>query len=285
MISVPLLPANSSNPVRLFSFGGGVQSTAVLVLQAQGKLWRPYDWFVFADVGHDSENPDTITYVETIAKSYAAKYGIKFVEVQKTTYGEPETLWGYIHRVEKSVPIPARMSNGAPGNRSCTNDFKIKVVDKWIKSHGYTHATVGLGLSVDEFGRVRNERWHDSVGKKRIGFCKKREHPLIDLRMSRQDCHNIIRDAGLPMPPKSACFFCPFKRRNEWIEFKKAEPLLFEKCVQLEKRINEKRNAMGRDFVYLHSSCKPLAQAVGNQPMLPMFGIEEDVCESGYCFT
>lgn len=34
--------------MRVFSFGGGVQSTAVLALQAMGKLPDPYDAFLFA---------------------------------------------------------------------------------------------------------------------------------------------------------------------------------------------------------------------------------------------
>ena len=42
--------------MRTFSFGGGVQSTAVLVLQAQNKLPEPYDVFLFANVGDDSEH-------------------------------------------------------------------------------------------------------------------------------------------------------------------------------------------------------------------------------------
>ena len=36
--------------MRTFSFGAGVQSTAVLVLQAEGQLPEPYDAFLFANV-------------------------------------------------------------------------------------------------------------------------------------------------------------------------------------------------------------------------------------------
>lgn len=280
--ATPLLTEMVGSTVRVFSYGGGVQSNAVLVLAAQGKV--NYDVFVFADVGDDSENPATIEYVNTVAKPFAKKHGIQIVTVQKTTYGKPETLMGYIHRTKKSVPIPARMSNGAPGNRSCTNDFKIRVVDKWVKSNGYDNAIIGLGLSIDEYHRVRDERWHDKHGKRKIGYWKKRHHPLVDLRLSRLDCRKIITGAGLPMPPKSSCFFCPFKRRSEWIEMKRHDPDLFLKAVELEHHINSKRDAIGRDTVYLHASCTPLENAVASQPML--FPDDEmDMCESGYCHT
>ena len=32
---------------------------------------------------------------------------------------------------------------------------------------------------------------------------------------SRKDCIQAIRDAGLPLPGKSSCFFCPSMKRWE----------------------------------------------------------------------
>lgn len=207
--------AQEFKSTRVFSFGGGVQSVAVMVLQAQGKLPNPYDYFIFSNVGNDSEHPETITYFNEHVKPFAEKHGINLVEVHKTTWGKKETLLEYLYRTKKSVPIPVRMNNGAPGRRSCTSDFKIKVMDKWIKQNGYQAATVALGFSIDEFSRVRHENWHDKHSGEKIGYLKKREHPLIDLGLSRMDCHNIIKSVGLPVPPKSACWFCPFTSRVE----------------------------------------------------------------------
>lgn len=47
---------NDDRRLRVFSYGGGVQSTAALVLAAQGRIDFPA--FVFANVGEDSEHPD-----------------------------------------------------------------------------------------------------------------------------------------------------------------------------------------------------------------------------------
>lgn len=274
--------------VHLFSFGGGVQSTAVMVLQMLGKLPNPYDAFIFSNVGDDSESPATIEYMKKYTRPFAAKHGIELIEVHKTTFKKPETLFGYLHRTKKSVAIPCYMSNGAPGNRSCTSDFKIRVVDKWVKQNGYSHAVIGLGISIDEFSRMRGEHWHNKYGKKNLGYWKKRQHPLIDLRLSRMDCMNIIQSVGLPVPPKSSCWFCPFTSRSEWIERKRNEPELFERAVQLETHLNEKRGAMGRDVVYIHPQTKGkmrlLSEAVPNQ--LGLFdNLDNFPCDSGYCFT
>ena len=58
-----------SEPLRVVSWGGGVQSTALLVLAAQGKV--DYQRFVFANVGEDSENPDTLRYIAEHSRPYA----------------------------------------------------------------------------------------------------------------------------------------------------------------------------------------------------------------------
>ena len=273
------------NPHRLFSFGGGVQSMAVLVLQAQGQLKNPFHGFIFANVGDDSENPATLQYIQTIVRPYAEQHRIPLIEVQKTTYGKPETLVEYLCRTKRSVPIPARRSNGAPGNRSCTNDFKIRVVDKWVREQGYEWCEIGLGSSIDEFTRMRDEQWHDSYGKRTIGYNKRRDHPLIHLGLTRFDCVAIIKAAGLPIPPKSSCFFCPFMRTNEWIRMRIEDLDLFQCAVLVEKVINRKRRAIGRDYVYLHPACVPLLHAVPLQPMLPGFNPVEQPLEicGGYC--
>jgi len=64
----------------IFSCGGGVQSTACLVLAAQGAI--PYRTFVFANVGNHAESPDTIRYIEQVLKPYAAQHGIEWIDVQ-----------------------------------------------------------------------------------------------------------------------------------------------------------------------------------------------------------
>jgi len=274
---------------RIFSFGGGVQSTAVLVLQALGKIDIPYDYFIFANVGDDSENPDTIAYMENYTIPFAIDNGIEIISVQKTSIGDTESLLAYMYRTERSIPIPVFLDGGSITGRSCTSDFKITVVDKWIKNNNYSHAIVGLGISTDEIRRMRDERWHDRFGKQKFGFWKKRHYPLIDLRLSRMDCHSIVKNVGLPKPPKSACWFCPYTKRNEWIEMKRNNPELFEKAIELENHLNSKiRDNTNISNVYLHSptrgSLQPLDIATSTQ--MSMFDeLEDESCDSGYCFT
>lgn len=247
---------------------------AVLALTAQGRL--QYDHFLFANVGDDSENPDTLTYFEQIAMPYAEQHGIELIELQRTWRdGRQTTVYEDVMSDNRSIAIPAYLGSGSPSNRNCTGRWKIDVIARWQRQHGATvehPAVCGLGISMDEIGRMRT----DSGIKHQV-----LEYPLIDLRLNRRDCMRIIEDAGLPVPAKSSCYFCPFHRHAEWQEMRRTKPELFEKAVALEQRINEKRSALGLDDMYLHASLNPLDQAVGLQYTL----FEDDACESGHCMT
>lgn len=240
--------------VKAFSFGGGVQSVAALVLAAQGRI--DYRTFIFANVGDDSEYPETMRYVREVAIPYAEAHGLELIEVKKTRRdGSTETLWEKLHRTERSIDIPVRMWNGAPGNRGCTADFKIKPVAKEMRRLGATKSApgmVGIGISLDEWTRMKGSQLPHIVN----------DYPLVDLGITRQDCMALIRAAGLAVPPKSSCFFCPFHAIPVWQDLYTKEPELFKRAVGLEKMINERRDLLGLLPVWLTSRAKPLDQVI-----------------------
>ncbi|MFC5253466.1 phosphoadenosine phosphosulfate reductase [Streptomyces nigrescens] len=266
--------------MKVVSYGGGVQSTALLVLAAQGEI--DFRTFLFANVGDDSEHPATLAYVREIAIPYAARAGLDVHELKRRRRdGATETLMQRLNRPDtRSIPIPVRMANGAPGRRNCTADFKIKVVGQWLREHGATAedpAAVGIGISVDEIHRANRRRReaHEVI-----------EYPLLDLGLRRDDCERIIAEAGLPVPPKSSCFFCPFRTVGAWRHQRRHEPELFAQSVLLEETINRRRAALGRDAVYLTRYGIPLTQAIPDRgPGVDGINDDEGACDSGWCMT
>jgi hypothetical protein len=271
----------TTSPIRSFSFGGGVQSTAALVLAAQGRI--DYRLFMFCNVGDDSENPGTLEYVEQYARPFAAEHDIELITLDRVMQrtGEVRTLYEDLTREgSRSLKIPVRMSNGAPGTRSCTFTYKIEVVGRELKRRGATAlnpATIGIGISLDEIHRANPSR---AEPYERI------EYPLLELGLRRTDCARIIRQAGLPVPPKSSCWFCPFHRPETWHEMRRNEPELFEKACDLEELLNRRRDELGRDHVYLTRFNTPLRRAIPDGvDLLPMFDEAEGNCDSGRCMT
>lgn len=306
-------------PIRSISYGGGVQSTALLVLAAQGRIDFPL--FLMANVGEDSEHPDTLAYVRTVAMPYAEEHGIELVLLdRKRRDGSIETLWSRLmddrpcknckgtgtvfanHHDDdreactvcsgagviqsRSLPIPVRMSNGAPGNRSCTADFKIRVIGKELKRRGANvdnPATIGIGISLDEIHRANTRRVepHERVVYPLVGIGED-----TGLKMNRLDCMRTIREAGLLVPPKSSCFFCPFHRPTAWADLARETPDLFEKSVKLEDTLNERRKMLGKDPVFLTRFGIPLRDAIDTeQELIPLPDDGAGSCDSGWCFT
>lgn len=306
--------------LRSISYGGGVQSTALLALAAQRRIDFPL--FLFANVGDDSEHPDTLEYVRNIAAPYAEAHGIELVTLdRKKRDGSTETLWqrlmdprtckackgiGYLEHGDgtdgnfaicdacagsggvesRSLPIPVRMSNGAPGNRSCTADFKIRVIGKELKRRGANKdnpATIGIGISLDEIHRAnaRKTEPHERIVYPLVGIGED-----TGLKLRRDDCVRVIREAGLPVPPKSSCFFCPFHRPTAWADLARERPDLFDKSCQLEDTLNDRRRMLGKDEVFLTRFAVPLRDAIDtDQPLLPLADDGSGSCDSGWCFT
>jgi hypothetical protein len=265
--------------IQAISYGGGVQSTALLVLAARREI--PYDVALFANVGDDSEHPDSIRYVRDVARPYAEAHGIRIHELKKTVRNETVTLREYLTDPDRrSVTIPSYMSGGVPTGRACTVDFKIRVIQKWLRQNGATKddpAVTAIGISVDEIERANKNK--DLPKYQRI------EYPLLDLGLHRHNCKTVIADAGLEVPPKSSCYFCPYHRPSVWAEMRRDEPELFALSADLESLMNQKRARNGQEAVYLTKYGKPITEAI-NEAQITLFDTSgPDSCDSGYCWT
>lgn len=103
-----------------------------------------------------------------------------------------------------------------------------------------------IGISLDEIIRMKPSRkpWVEN------------RWPLIEARMNRHNCQRWIEAHGFPMPPRSACRYCPYHSDDEWRRQRDEEPSEFEKSLQFEKSLNLSRTSQ----LFLHRSCKPLDQ-------------------------
>lgn len=260
--------------MKYLSFGGGVDTMAMLVLMVQGKIERCP--ILFSNVGEDSEDPATLDYVRNVAMPYAAKHDIWFLELSKRRKdGSQATILQKLTGADSSIPIPVRMNNGKPAKRNCTSDFKVQVCASFAWKHGARKqkpATMLIGIALDEFSRAKTDS-----GKSYINL----EYPLIDQRLTRQDCIRIIEHAGLPVPPKSSCWFCPFRTLATWQKMRQERPALFSKAVELERFINEKRARRGKDQVWLSGALKPLDKATTEAKQLTLWEEREETYSCG----
>jgi PP-loop superfamily ATP-utilizing enzyme len=263
--------------VRAISYGGGVQSTAMLILAAASRI-QNCTLALFANVGDNAENPATLNYVHDVAAPYATTHGIELVELNRG--GKSPDLYNRLTAPgSRFLGIPMRLDQtGKPGKRSCTQDYKRIVIGRELKTRGATTdnpADVLIGISTDEIQRANTRRAepYETI-----------QYPLLTLQLSRADCTRIITDAGLPIPAKSACWFCPFHSVAAWTTMRTDDPATFERAAQLEDHLTARRAGQGKGPVYLSSRMIPLRRAIADMDALPFDDVDPG-CDSGWCMT
>jgi len=191
--------------IKVLSLGAGVNSTALLVLKAKGKVH--FDCAVFADTG--GEHPETYRYLQEVITPFCLEHNIELVRVKSK---KPPL---YEHYFSKNI-IPSRRW------RHCTDHYKIRPLKKFALSKFPDEQIQFLiGFATDEAHRVK-----EGCGN---------SYPLIELGVDREGCKTIIREAGLPLPIKSGCYFCPFTKKSGWLNLLKSHKNLFVKAEELEK--------------------------------------------------
>lgn len=202
--------------LRVLSLGAGVNSTALLVLKAQGKI--DFDFAIFADTGN--ENPETYEYLENVIKPYCKQNDIDLEIIHRElNNGENLKAWCDRHKL-----IPSRKFG------ACRDKFKISVIRKYLRKYYpvvYKSREIEtfIGFCVGEEGRREGYK----------GITANYSFPLMELGLNRLQCVQIIRDAGLPIPVKSGCTFCPHQPFESWIALYNKHPELYAEAETLEK--------------------------------------------------
>jgi len=110
---------------------------------------------------------------------------------------------------------------------------------------------VWIGISTDEVVRA-GASW-DNWSMNR--------YPLLEQRMSRQDCESWLTSHGYPVPSKSACTFCPYRTNVEWRLLRERDPAAFAEAVAIDDLIRgmHKRGKI-RGELFVHRSGVPLSE-------------------------
>jgi hypothetical protein len=65
-------------------------------------------------------------------------------------------------------------------------------------------------------------------------------YPLMDWGFDRERCKQIIANAGLPVPVKSAWWFCPASKKHEIAWLQEHHPELLERALEIERNAQAK---------------------------------------------
>ena len=252
----------------VWSCGGGTQSAAIAALIVKGELPVP-DLSVIADTGREAS--ETWDFYGFVLAPELKKVGVDLVRLPHDFDGNGyNTVDIYSGKDKNTIVMPMFTDKKDRGMlpKYCSNEWKNRPVQRFIRERGLTSGDIWIGFSIDEMERMRR---HDSN--------KKWNHvyPLVDLRMTRGDCISLVESMGWGAPPRSACWMCPYRNDEEWRHLKNKSQLDFLKAIKLEEELRK-----DDPNVYFHKSCVPLKHAIFDDPHDDLFS---KPCASGMCFT
>lgn len=196
----------------MISFGCGVNSVAMTIMLINGGWRGP---IVMADTGN--EHPETMCYLEYFGK-WLAERELEIMTLSPATHPD---LYGKRERETGSLEAFCLMRGIIPllASRWCSQEWKQRPLDKWRKAHGI--ATTLQGICASEPQRIRDD-----------SFVR---YPLYEEGITRGECKCVIQRAGLALPIKSGCFFCPGQRLANWKRLYYGYPELYERAALIEE--------------------------------------------------
>lgn len=250
----------------VWSSGGGTQSAAIAALICAGKLPQP-DLSVIVDT--EREKTATWEYHDAVIVPRLREAGVEIARVAKSDFATVD-----LYSASGKLLLPAFTSQAGRVSRLsgyCSNEWKKRVVYRWLRSLGVRECEMWLGISTDEARRMAFSG---------SGWVVNR-YPLIEaeygLQWRRIDCVAFLDAQGWPPPPRSACWMCPYMTRPEWQEMQRTHPDDYRQAQALETLIREQDPQ-----VWLRPGRLLADEGADVLGALP--GTERD-CEGGHCFV
>jgi hypothetical protein len=225
------------------AYGLGVDSTALLVEFARRGI-RP-DLILFADTG--GEKPETYQYLDVI-RPFLARAG--FPGVVTVRYRPARAAYATL---EAQCLHTGTLPSLAYGGKSCSIKYKKVPQDRYVAGWPPARACWARGGKVVKAigfdAGPADSRRHRYIEDDRFTYW----YPLVEWAYDREQCRQSIQAAGLPVPPKSACFFCPASKKPEIAWLAEHHPDLLDRALRIERNAQAKLRSvrgLGRSFAW-----------------------------------
>lgn len=187
--------------MNILSLGWGVQSFTLAAMSALGDMPK-LDFVIHSDT------------------SFEASWTYEFRERWTPWLKEHGVLVGIAQAPQEqlsiqygkcSIPAFMKQDNKILGQvqRRCTYLWKIAPLRRYARIiRQGKDINMLIGISMDEATRVKPSGVAYITNK----------YPLIENRMTREDCIKYLEEHNIEVPKKSSCYFCPYHAKKEWLD-------------------------------------------------------------------
>lgn len=213
--------------MNIVSYGGGTNSVAMLVGMRQREE-KP-DAIIFADTR--GEKPFTYLHLWLMSEwclenDFPPIFIVHGQQPQQIKDGSLE------NECLRLGCLPSK----AYGFSSCSQKWKIAPQEQEYKRLSQklniplSDFTVSIGFDAEEIQRITRAKNTSHLRKTQIRF------PLEEWNWGREECIANIKKAGIPLPQKSSCFFCPSSKLHEIKNLQLRYPDLLTRALEIERR-------------------------------------------------
>jgi hypothetical protein len=189
------------------------------------------------------------------------------------------------HTLEQQCLHTGTLPSLAYGGKSCSIKYKRTPQDRYILSRyppaefvgggrrvvraigfdaseqrrTYAHVVKAIGLDAGEQHRLTWRPAPDRQARRPSRETWLDEHyfaywyPLLGWGYDRARCERVITEAGLPVPMKSSCFYCPASKKQEIVWLREHHPELLKRALAIERNAQAKLTSvkgLGRSFAW-----------------------------------
>lgn len=240
------------------SFGGGVNSTAMLLAAAHGLIEGPMPNVALHAFLH-AEGAEAEEHVRFMASGNVLPFPLEILDGGNL---DERVDRAASQDARNAVPFWVRGSDGRESQlaRACTRDFKIYPQQRRIRElMGYPgRRRIPADLVVEQWIGIGAEEVFRATPSDKAWIVNR--WPLIELGWKRHDCEAFLRDHGYPVPKKSRCVFCPYTADFRWAAIKEEGGDEWKRAVEVDRAIRQ--GFLGsKEKAFVHRSLKPLEEA------------------------
>ena len=234
------------NYLNILSYGAGTPSTTLALMSCQNAQRGPpypyplvpvYDAVIFCDLHSE---PSWVYAQAEFTANACQKAGIPFYRLDADLYGDFTRNFGRARTA--CIPFWTLGADGKKGKmpRQCTYDYKIKVIEKFVR-YGLLcykprertlpldiHAhSLHMGIMWEERQRARESRQTLFVNR----------YPLVDMGWTRAGCYAYNKDVWGLATQASCCLFCPFHTNYFYQHIREHEPQCYACALQVDELV------------------------------------------------
>jgi hypothetical protein len=198
----------------IVAYGGGRDSTAAIIeMHSRG---IQIDAILMADTGN--EKPETYAFL-VIFNQWLRAHGLP--EITFVRYIPDQAPY---HTLEGNMVLNATLPGIVFNRHTCAQKFKIQPQDAYVRGWAPAQRAWAYGRRVTKvIGFLAEEEYRLKRADARAhagAFSPEQTRyayrfPLMVWGLDLAACIRIIQRAGLPVPPKSSCYFCASMKPDE----------------------------------------------------------------------